>query len=210
MAAGADRVELCRRLDLDGLTPEPALVAAALRRRLRVHAIVRPRAGDHRVDAATLARMGDEVALLRRLGAHGVVLGCLGAAGGVDREATACLVDAARPMTVTFHRALDQCRDRAAALETLVALGVDRVLTSGGPGRVADPAGLARTLVLARGRIGVIAAGGIRADNVAALVVASGVTEIHFSERLQVGAPEALPAAMAEIVRRARAAAAGR
>jgi copper homeostasis protein len=209
-AAGADRVELCRRLELDGLTPEPGLVAVALRSPLRVHAMVRPRAGDHRVDAATLARMRDEVALLRRLGAHGVVLGCLDAAGGIDGEATARLVDAARPMAVTFHRALDACRDRAAAIDALAALGVDRVLTSGGPWRAADPAGLAITLALARGRLGVIAAGGIRAANVAALVAASGVTEVHFSERLPLGSGEDLAAAMTRIVRRARAATAAR
>lgn len=182
----------------------------ALRSPLRVHAMVRPRAGAHRVDAATLARMLGEVALLRRLGAHGVVLGCLDAAGAIDREATARLVDAARPMAVTFHRALDACRDRAAAIDTLAALGVERVLTSGGPWRAADAAGLAATLALARGRIGVIAAGGIRAGNVAALIAASGVAEVHFSERLARRPGEDLAAAMAEIVRRAGAAAAGR
>lgn len=136
-----------------------------------------------------------------------MVLGCLDASGAIDREATARLVDAARPMTVTFHRAVDACPDRAAALDSLAALGLDRVLTAGGPRCLADPAGLAHTLALARGRIGVIAAGGIRAHTVAALIAASGVSELHVSKRLQVGPRQTLAAAMAEIVRRARAAA---
>jgi copper homeostasis protein len=148
-----------------------------------LHVLVRPRAGDFIYDDCEQADMLAAVQRCRAEAVDGVAIGCLTADGQVDERAMRSLVSAARPMSVTFHRAFDDCRDRGAALETLVALGVDRVLTSGG-GRAASGPGLAATIARAEGRIGVIAAGGIRHHNVVDIVRVSGAREIHFSERL--------------------------
>jgi copper homeostasis protein len=170
--------------------------------------MIRPRAGGFVCGPPLPRRMIEDIERMRRLGADGVVLGCLTADDRVDLPSLGRLVEAARPLAVTFHRAFDRCAHRSEAIEALVEAGVDRVLTAGGGASQADAAGLRATLDLAGGRIGIIAAGGIRAGNVVALVMASGVREIHFSERL--GAPEgpdraaALAAAIARIVGQVR------
>ncbi|MFO1070002.1 MAG: copper homeostasis protein CutC [Geminicoccaceae bacterium] len=185
--AGAERVELCRELAVDGLTPpEPAIAAARAVPGLRLHVLVRPRAGDFVHDAGEVATMLADIRRCRELGADGVAIGCLGADGRVDRGAMRQLIAAARPMAVTFHRAFDQATDLPEALETLVDLGVDRVLTAGAPGP-ADAASLARLVRQAAGRIAVIACGGLRAHNVGAVLAACEAPEIHFSQHLVPG-----------------------
>lgn len=153
--------------------------------------------------------MGAEIRRCRDLGADGVAIGCLRPDGTVDGDALAVLVAAARPMAVTFHRAIDRTPDLAAGLEVLVACGVDHVLTSGGAATAADGiAGLARLVARARGRIGIIAAGTVRAGN-AARVAASGADALHFSEHMvPVGATGRVAALVREIAR-LRAAVAG-
>jgi copper homeostasis protein len=180
-AAGAHRLELCARLAVGGLTPRPDTV-----RRVR-HAVglplavmVRPRAGDYVYDGAERLRMLQTVEVLKRLGADRLVLGALTAAGDVDADVLAELLAAARPLPVTFHRAFDVTRDRLAALDTLIGLGVDAVLTSGGAHTAARGVReLARLVARAHGRITVIAAGSIRAHNVRRIVRETGVTAIH-------------------------------
>jgi copper homeostasis protein len=200
--ARADRVELCTDLDLDGLTPPPTLVRAA-RRAFggKLHLLVRPRAGDFVFSSAELAAMLAAVERCRAEGVDGVAVGCLTPDRAIDEPAMRELTAAAQPMSVTFHRAFDACGDRVAELETLVRLGVDRVLTSGG-GRSADAPGLAALVAQARERIGIIAAGGIRDHNVAAIVQGSGVREIHFAERLLPAGAPAMPERLAEAIRR--------
>jgi copper homeostasis protein len=182
-AAGADRIELCSRLDLDGLSPGPELLRSVLARiSIPVHVMVRPEAGFFSADAARLERMLAEVAAAREAGAAGVVLGLLAPDGGIERAACARLVAAARPLAVTFHRAFDRVADPSVALEALVELGIERVLTSGGAARAAQGVEALRALVeAAAGRIVVIAAGGVRDENRRALVQATGVTEVHGS-----------------------------
>jgi copper homeostasis protein len=108
------------------------------------------------------------------------VIGALRPDGTVDADLTARLIADARPVSVTFHRAFDLARDPVVALDALIALGVDRVLTSGQAPTAPEGAPLIADLVRrSRGRIGVLPGGGIRADNAAALVAATGVTEIH-------------------------------
>lgn len=180
-AGGAGRVELCAALGEGGTTPSPGTVALA-RERLTIplFVLVRPRGGDFLYDADDVEVMRRDVAAARAAGADGVVLGALTADGRVDAAVTRALVDAARPMRVTFHRAFDVARDQAEALEALVALGVDRVLTSGGaPSAAAGTARLTALVRRAGGRIAVLAGGGVRAENAAALVAATGVREVH-------------------------------
>lgn len=203
---GADRIELCANLDAGGTTPAlHDLERAAADLEIPIVAMARVRPGPFVYSADEIRATVRAIRALRAAGARGIVLGALTAAGDVDGEATARLVDAARPLPVTFHRAFDETRDRDRALDALLALGVDRVLTSGGaPSAREGSAALRRLCLRAAGRLTVLAAGGVRADHVAALVSESGVAEVH--ARLAHGrceTPEsaaALTAAVAEMV----------
>jgi copper homeostasis protein len=142
--------------------------------------MIRRDRGDFRCDTATLRRMHTEIVAARRAGADGVVLGVLGQDGSVDVPAMEELMDASTGLSVTFHRAFDRVPDQLAALEALVSLGVDRILTSGAAATAPEGIRVLRTLVhAARGRIGIIACGTVRADNVRALLQETGVTEVH-------------------------------
>ena len=186
-ACGADRVEVCAALAEGGTTPSIGLVTAVLARarRIDVSVLVRPRAGDFVYSAAEVDVMCADVAAVRALPAHpgvtvGVVVGALTADGAVDRPVLDRLVAAAGPLPVTFHRAFDTVPDLPAALELLVDAGLTRVLTSGGARTAAEGAGTLRELVEVAGdRITVMAAGSVRGDNVAALVAATGVPDVH-------------------------------
>lgn len=182
-AGGASRIELCSRLDLGGLSPSRDLLEAALATtHLQLHAMVRPRAGGFVYSEAEIAAMERELDFLRGTAVAGVVLGALTEDGRVDPRSTARLVAAARPKSVTFHRAFDEVRDRSAALEDLVQLGIERVLTSGGaPDAFAGRAAVRELVQQANGRIVVLAGGGVRPANAAAILAATGVDEIHGS-----------------------------
>lgn len=178
---GADRVELCRRLDLGGLTPTMSEIAAARAAvTIPLHVLIRPRAGNFVFAADELELMVAEIGAAKSAGVDGIVAGVLTAAGQIDEPAMRRLLAAARPLTVTFHRAFDGIADQPAALEVLVAVGVDRVLTSGGASTALEGADRLRQLVdAAAGRITILAGGSIRPRNVAELVRRTGVTEVH-------------------------------
>lgn len=184
---GAQRIELCASLSVGGTSPATATLAACLSQlAIPVFVMVRPRAGDFCYSAAEHSAMLDEIKRVKDAGAQGIVTGTLGPDGTIDKTRTGELVAAARPLPVTFHRAFDECPDPAQALETLIALGVTRVLTSGGGGAATAPEGaatIARLVRLAAGRIGILAGGGITGSNVAALVRATGVREVHLSTK---------------------------
>jgi copper homeostasis protein len=178
---GAGRIELCDNLAVGGTTPSHGMVAVALERSgIPVHPIIRSRGGDFVFGPDDISAMLRDVAHMRTLGAPGVVIGALTRAGLVDRDTTARLRDAAGPMDLTFHKAFDVVRDQAEALETLVDLGIARVLTSGGAPTAWDGRDqLAALLRQAAGRITVMPGGGIIAAHVAELVATTGTTEIH-------------------------------
>ena len=180
---GASRIELCARLDLDGLSPEPELLAGAIAAaRVPLCVMVRPRAGDFVLRAGELERMASEVRALRERGVAGAVLGLLTSEGEVDAGAVRQLAELARPLEVTFHRAFDRVRDPARALEALIELGIDRVLTSGAAPTAWEGRAALRALVQqARGRITVMAGGKVRADHAQALLDTTGVAELHAS-----------------------------
>ena len=132
-AGGADRVELCDNLAVGGTTPSAGTIAESCRRlSIPVHVLIRPRGGDFVYSEPEFAVMRRDIEMAKALGAAGVVLGVLTPEAAIDRDQTASLIALARPLAVTFHKAFDQTRDPLEALETLIALGVDRVLTSGG------------------------------------------------------------------------------
>jgi copper homeostasis protein len=182
--AGADRVELCAALFEGGLTPSLGTVERALARasRVRVHPIIRPRGGDFCYDADEVAAMVRDVELVRAAGVPGVVIGALAPDGAVDVPVVRRLLAAAGGLSVTFHRAFDLAADPFAALETLVGLGVDRVLTSGQEASALEGAPLIAELVRAAGdRITILAGAGVNHRTVARIVAATGVSEVHFS-----------------------------
>lgn len=145
-----------------------------------LHVLIRPRVGDFVYTAGELREMVDAIGDANAAGADGVVIGALTTAGRIDEPAMRRLLAAARPLTVTCHRAFDGIADQPAALEVLVRLGVDRVLTSGGASTALEGADRLRQLVDAgAGRIVIMAGGGIRPANVAQVVRSSGVREVH-------------------------------
>jgi copper homeostasis protein len=180
-AAGADRVELCTNLVEGGTTPSAGAIEVALHRlTVPVMVMIRPRGGDFLYSASEVAVMRRDVETAGTLGAHGVVLGLLHEDGAIDHARTRQLIEAARPMEVTFHRAFDLSRDLAASLDVLLDLGVDRVLTSCGRSAVIDGLDTLAALVERAGEaLVVMPGGGIRPENVRAVAAVAGVREVH-------------------------------
>ncbi len=178
---GAARVELCCALLEGGLTPSAGAVALA-RKSLRIglNVIIRPRGGDFLYSGAEHEVMLRDIDTAKELGADGVVIGVLTASGDVDVAPTRELVDRARPMSVTFHRAFDMTRDPFAALEALVELGIDRVLTSGQEESAMAGLGLLRELVArAEGRMVVMVCGNLHENNIETIAKETRAKELH-------------------------------
>lgn len=180
-AGGAGRIELCDNLIEGGTTPSAATIAVACERlQIPVFVIVRPRGGDFLYSDIELEVMRRDIVHARELGARGVVIGVLRADGSVDAGPVRVLVEAARPMEVTFHRAFDVARDQAEALEAIIGLGIERVLTSGrAPTAREGAATIAAAVRQAAGRIGVLPGAGIDAGNVRRIVAETGAREVH-------------------------------
>jgi len=179
----AQRLEVCSRLDVGGLTPQDDLLRQLkAETRVPLYCMVRPRGGDFVLRDDDVARtLADRERALDG-GADGVVYGWITPDGRVDRAALEQLVARSRGVPVTFHRAFEQVNDPAQELEVLIACGVTRVLTAGGAKDAHAGRQVLRTLVeAARGRIGVLPGGGVRAHNAAEIVAATGVTELHSS-----------------------------
>lgn len=190
-AGGAQRVELFSSPLEGGLTPSEGLMAV-VRDRLKIslHIIIRPRGGDFCYCDAELEAMHRDVATARRIGVDGIALGILDPEGRIDVEPTRQLVSAARPLSVTFHRAIDMCRDVHSALRDAIACKVDRVLTSGGAADASQGMAILKSLVAEAGKnVSLIAAGGIRPANAATIIKETGVREVHAGLRSRVSGP---------------------
>ena len=178
---GADRIELCAELAHGGVTPP----VATLRKvhdelEIPVFAIIRPRAGNFVYTDAEFAAMLRFVATARDLGLDGVVLGVLASDNTVDIERTRELVEAARPLEATFHRAFDHATDQLRALEDVIQTGATRILTSGGAAGAPDGAAMLRQLVNAAGdRITVMPGTGLHAGNIAKVAAETNAREFH-------------------------------
>ncbi len=182
-AGGADRVELCDNLAVGGTTPSVGMIAETCRwLSIPVHVLIRPRAGGFVYSERELSVMRRDIEAAKALGAAGVVLGVLHQAGALDRDRIAELLALARPLCVTFHRAIDQASDPLTAIDALVAIGVDRVLTSGARSTALEGLDTLRSMVeRADGRIAVMAGGGLSLDHLATLIGASGVRDVHLA-----------------------------
>jgi copper homeostasis protein len=188
---GAQRVELCSDLTEGGLTPSLGLIRTVRSRiGIGVHVMIRPRAGDFLYSEDDFAVMRDDISAAAKAGADGVVLGLLTADGDVDVERTKELVKLARPMEVTFHRAIDMARDVEDALEEVIETGADRILTSGAEPTAMQGRHRIRELVRAsKGRVGVMVGSGIRAENVQEIAETTGAVEFHAALRRAVPSP---------------------
>lgn len=180
---GADRIELNADLDHGGLTPSVGALRAAKRLSgLPVYCMLRPRPGGFCYSAAERLTMREDARALLDAGADGLVFGLLDEKGRPEEEGCARLLEEAAGKPCVFHRALDLCPDREGALEALVRLGFCRVLTSGGARTAPEgAAGLRRLAQLAAGRIQVLPGGGIRPENLMALLDAAGLDAVHAS-----------------------------
>ncbi|MCL1633719.1 copper homeostasis protein CutC [Luteimonas sp. SX5] len=184
-AGGADRIELCENLGEGGTTPSHGTLAVVRERlRIPVYVLIRPRGGDFLYDDAEFETMRRDIEHCVRLGCDGVVIGALDADGAIDMPRCRDLIAAAGPIGVTFHRAFDAARDQTEALQAVIALGCERVLTSGA---AADAlSGASNIAALAKGAgqgLRIMAGAGITADNIGLIAERSGAHEFHASAR---------------------------
>lgn len=190
---GADRVELCAGIPEGGTTPSYGEIKLArkLLTKTKLHVIIRPRGGDFLYTPLELERMEEDIRICRDLGVDGVVFGCLTEEGEVDREANRRLVELARPMSVTFHRAFDRTADPMKALEDIISLGCNRILTSGQQPKAIDGISLLAQLEKKLKEyplppIQLLTGSGVNEENIRQIFDATGIHEYHFSARVNV------------------------
>ena len=188
---GAQRIELCSSLVEGGLTPSLGLIRAVCAcLTIGVHVMIRPRAGDFLYSEDEFNIMKDDIALAAQSGADGIVLGLLTAESEVDIARTRELVELARPMEVTFHRAIDLTRDYVSALRDVIETGANRILTSGAePSAVQGRHNIRSIVNAAAGAITIMAGAGVRANNVDQIIRETGVRDLHASLRRAVPSP---------------------
>lgn len=180
---GADRVELCANLLEGGTTPSGGCIFETRKAiDIGLFVIIRPRGGDFYYNRSEITQMKYNIELCKSLGADGVVIGLLDADGQIDVENTKALVELARPMEVTFHRAFDRCKNPLKALEQLIELGVDRILTSGQSLTAREGREQIQELIKqAENRINIMPGSGINAKNIKVLRAETQAVEFHFT-----------------------------
>ena len=184
-SAGADRIELCDNLFEGGTTPGyGTLVSIRNNLNIGLNVIIRPRGGDFLYSDLEYEIMRKDIDICGELGADGVVLGILHSSGEIDVDRTSRLIEMARPMSVTFHRAFDMCSNPGKGLENIISTGADRLLTSGMKDNAAEGAELIKQLVIQAGnRIIIMPGGGINESNIASIARVTGAKEFHFTGR---------------------------
>ena len=190
-SAGAQRVEFCANLSEGGTTPSPAQIEFA-RKMLHIdlYVMIRPRGGDFFYNKTEFKIMKSDIHFCGKTGCDGVVIGMLNQDGTIDRERNRELIRIAHQygMGVTFHRAFDRCIDLFQALETIIEIGCERILTSGGYNTAIEGAGVIRELIEKAGeRIIIMPGSGITPENAAEIIQITGARELHgtFRSRFQ-------------------------
>lgn len=183
--AGADRVELCANLPEGGTTPSyGTIISVRNNLDIGVHVIIRPRGGDFLYSDPEYDIMRRDIDICGESGVDGIVIGILTSDGGIDVERTANLVEYAKPMSVTFHRAFDMCADPIRSIEDIISTGSDRLLTSGQKNKATDGAELIRKLIaMASNRLIIMPGGGLDDLNIISLIKATGASEYHLTGR---------------------------
>jgi copper homeostasis protein len=186
-----DRIELCQNLEQGGTTPSYGIIEYAIAYGIDTHVLIRPRSGGFYYSEDEVEIMLRDILNCRDMGAKGVVIGALNEAGEIDRRVLQEMMDKAKGLEVTFHRAFDDSYDWKRSLDLLIECGVDRVLSSG----------LARNIEIglpilqemkkyAEGRLQIMAGGGVNAANISRLVKELTPDAIHFSGTSKVEADE--------------------
>lgn len=182
---GAIRVEFCDNLHEGGTTPSYAqLKLAKDLLSIKIYPIIRPRGGDFLYSDLEFQLMKEDIKICKSLNCDGVVFGILKTDGSIDKERCAELVELAKPMQVTFHRAFDMSNDLDQALEDIIDLGCERILTSGGaPSALLGAHKIKSLILLAASRIIIMPGAGIREDNISEIISITGATEFHSSAK---------------------------
>ena len=179
---GANRIELCGSMYEGGTTPSAGLIQVAKQQvSIEIHAMIRPRGGDFCYSENEISVMQADIRMAKELGCEGIVLGILQPNGEVNIAQTKALVDLAKPMQVTFHRAIDMTPDYLKALEDIIEAGCDRILTSGQKNTAMKGIEAIEKLVKqANNRIEIMAGSGLNASNVQTLIH-TGVNALHLT-----------------------------
>lgn len=185
---GAYRVELCAGIPEGGTTPSYGeMVMARDLLDIKLYVIIRPRGGDFLYSEIEHKAMLKDIEAAKGIGVDGVVIGCLTAEGDVDMDRNRELIEAAGDMGVTFHRAFDKCRDPKEALEKIIELGCERILTSGQKPKAEDGVPLLKEIIEQAGdRIIIMPGSGVNEDNISYIASETGAKELHISARTPV------------------------
>jgi copper homeostasis protein len=186
--AGADRIELCDNPGDGGTTPSYGFIKVARAAlQIELYSIIRPRGGDFLYSEDEFKIMQSDIQLCKKLGCDGIVTGMLNADGTVDKERCAVLVELAYPLGVTFHRAFDRTIDPFNAMEDIIEIGFERILTSGQKQQASDGAGLIAKLIEQAGeRIIIMPGSAVRSDNIISIAASTNAVEFHSSARMNV------------------------
>src|SRR6201996_6521490 len=186
--AGADRIEFCVSPEEGGTTPSAGLIRTAREQlRIALYPIIRPRGGDFLYTEEEFRIMLRDIDYCKQVGCNGVVIGMLNKDGSVDKGRCSRLVEAAYPLGVTFHRAFDWAANPFEAMEDIIQMGCERILTSGQKPTAMEGAALIDQLVRdADDRIIIMPGSGVRSANINALAEDTGASEFHTSARLKV------------------------
>ena len=196
---GADRIELCANLAEGGTTPSYAHIKKCREAfDITLFPIIRPRGGDFLYTKDEFEIMRNDIKLCKELGCEGIVIGLLNMDGTIDMTRTSELIELAYPLEVTFHRAFDRCKDPFAALEELIEIGCQRILTSGQQPSVASQESIVNSIAVdliaelnkkADDRIIIMPGSGVRKDNIKMLAEKTGCIEFHSSLRGKAKSP---------------------
>ena len=184
--AGASRVELCQNLENGGTTPSYGQIKLVRNQlHIGVHVLIRPRSGDFLYTDDEFQEIIEDIRYCKSVGCDGVVIGVLNADGSVDKERMQVLVNEAKPMCVVFHRAFDRCNDPQQAMEDIIELGCDRILTSGLQNTAWQGKDLLKDLIeQADGRIEIMPGSGVDASNVKEILNYTKAKSIHSSAKM--------------------------
>ena len=182
---GADRIELCDNIVEGGTTPSYGIIKLAIDKlSIPINVLIRPRAGDFLYTELEFQSMREDIIACRGLGVNGVVLGVLKVDGSVDVKRVEELVNLAKPMEVTFHRAFDMTYDIYEALEDVIATGASRILTSGGAKKAELGIEVIKGLVSkSEGRISIMPGSGVNMSNLSDFISLDGINELHLSAK---------------------------